>query len=376
VSHYDHLIGNRVPGLPEKPLLEQVECVIIGCAMLDETSVSLALEQVGPHDMQSPIGSLLWPIVVDLYQRKLPIDLLHIGRIGMREKDRWKAAGGMPRLAQLPTTIPNAVFITKYAPMHAELRAEQRLSDAVAVASATQDPQERALLLRDATRAFEATAERKVTGKWIGTVCGEIKQRIVDVRRGLVVKRGVHTPWANLNEAIGGALPAGDYTVLAGLAKHGKSAGGEQIVQHTAQTQGGVLVISQEMLGSMHTLRMLQRAGLHWRTVSKLRNDDPIDNVEAEHVARFMRHVEELPIRFAEMLDEPRVDLVIGRLRAELKRWQSSIPCKLIVIDHLTDPLARQVATSRGPGDSRDGAAHRDVREGDAVAGAALGPAL
>jgi replicative DNA helicase len=308
-----------------------VEKAIIGCVLLDETAMLLAQEHLQPGQTRSPFGELIWPIMCDLHARQQPIDVLHIGRVGMRNRDRWHVSGGMHALMECTWIPPNAVFVEAYGKMHRKMRAEADLERAVAMTGDKQGEQ-KAELLRQATEDFAKSSEETITGRNHADVADDVLRRIIQAADGKAPAATVLTPWADLNQRLGGGCHKGYVTVVAARPKHGKTAFGELCAEHNSARQIGTLYYSQESPADDHLLRFAQRHGEVY--ADDLRRGQ-ITQKQAAEALRNVEAAKTMTIRWVERVESGRIGQILSRCQLELARWRQPYECEMVILDHL-----------------------------------------
>jgi replicative DNA helicase len=267
----------------------------------------------------------------DLHARQQPIDVLHIGRVGMRSRDRWHVSGGMHALMECTWIPPNAVFVEAYGKMHRKMRAEADLERAVAMTGPKQG-EEKAELLRQATEDFAKSSEETITGRDHDEVGDSLLQRIYEAAEGRAPSRAVCTPWPDLDARIGGGCRMGYVTVVAARPKHGKTAFGEQVAANNTSRGIGTMYYSQEMPEDDHYLRFAQR---HGHVFADELASGQITPQQAVQAAENVQKAKGLCVRWVSRVESAKIGAILARCRLELKRWRKRHPCGMLVLDHL-----------------------------------------
>ena len=242
-------ILRRVP-----PQNLEAEQSVLGAILLANEAVGPAVAVVGADDLYRESHREIFRVMLDLAQRKQPIDAVTLTD-GLRARGKLEAIGGPKYIAELAACVPTAANVAHYARIVRE-KAVLRVLAATAseIASAAYEPQ---LDLR----GFLAEADAKIiaaTRMDLGdsqTPLHEVIDKVLaDIKRGELT--GLPSGIATLDKALtGGGFMRGDLITCAAATSVGKTAIGCNFI--TRHKRHGVLLFSAEMSRERLMRRMI-----------------------------------------------------------------------------------------------------------------------
>ena len=100
-----------VPRIP--PHSQEAEQSVLGSVLMDQDAVSTAAENLLPEDFYDPKHREIFEAVLDLYEKRHPVDLVTV-KTQLETRGTLENAGGIKYLSQIATAVPNTVYVRQY----------------------------------------------------------------------------------------------------------------------------------------------------------------------------------------------------------------------------------------------------------------------
>lgn len=261
VSKEDQEKRNRPMGRVPPQNLEAEEA-LLGGILVDTDSINKVADLVSPEDFYKDSHGRIYDIMVGLYERNEPIDIVTVSSCA-KDKGLMDKIGGITYLNTLVDHMPSAANIVQYAKM---VREKGLLRNLMNVATgiiekgydldANVDD-----YIDDAEKMIFQVSEKKFRPSFFpvkNIVMDSVKtiERLYE-KKQLVT--GVPTGFSELDRLTSGLQPS-DLVVIAGRPSMGKTAFSMNIAQHVAMLKEGAVpvgIFSMEMSKEQLVTRLL-----------------------------------------------------------------------------------------------------------------------
>lgn len=306
---------------------------ILGCCLLNPNeSVGECVDKLGetPEPMYDLRHKAIYEVLVEMYDRKQPIDLITVQQ-HLKDKHQLESVGGLAYLSALPDSVPSAANLEYYIEIvRAKFVLRKMILTCTEVVGRIYEHEgEVDVLLDEVERDIFKISESRVSAQAIG-----VKQLVHNAietieryhnRQGLVT--GLSTGFADLDKMTAGLNPA-EMIVIAGRPSAGKTSLAMNIAEHVCIDQKiPVGVFSLEMTAESLILRMLcSRSRVNLRNIREgflAERDLPKLTGAAGKLSNAPLHIDETS------------GLTILQLRAKARRMVQQYGIKLLVIDYL-----------------------------------------
>lgn len=307
------------------------EQAVLAGLMIDKNAIIKVADVLMPGDFYNREHQLIYEVMIDLYSRNQPIDILNVSS-RLKEKDTLKDMGGRTYLADIINKVPSSFHVASYADRVKEKKMMRDLIDT------SVEINEAAYNYTGETEDLLDTIEQKVfsIGRQsnrprfisIKDELEEAYQRIEKLQGGEKTLRGVPTGFDDLDGYLSG-LQKSDLIVLGARPSFGKTALALDIARQAAQKSGkSVGIFSLEMSRDQITDRLLAAESQIplWRLRTQRLNDE----TEFQMLHGAMDRLSKLPI-FIDDTASP----TIMHLRTNARRLQLEHDLCLLVVDYL-----------------------------------------
>lgn len=228
----------------------EAEQSVLGALMIDKDAIIKVSDILHAVDFYKPEHQKIYAAVVDLFEKRQPIDLLSV-TTRLKEKDDYAKVGGSGYLTELINGVPTASHIAHYAKI---VREKRVLRDLIAASSEIADtafsPTEDIEQTLDAVeqRIF-SISQRSLPKKFVYlpeelSLAYERIEKMQDLDGGV---RGIRTGFGKLDHLLLGLQPS-DLVVLGARPSLGKTSFALDIARHAAVKEGKIVgVFSLEM---------------------------------------------------------------------------------------------------------------------------------
>lgn len=239
--------GNlRIP--PNSP---EAERAVLGSLLIDKESIIKVADLLAQDDFYHDVHGLIYRAILDLYEKRSPIDLLTTKQT-LEDRKQLDVIGGASYLASLCSEVHTSAHIYNYAlivKQKSTLRRLIKCGDVVMGLGYNQvDALE--LLLEQAEKALFSVSQATIKEKFvhIKEVLNSTYDKITELHdpKTRDKYRGVPTGFRDMDHILTGFQPA-DLIVLAARPSMGKTALALNIAQNVAKTGRSVGIISLEM---------------------------------------------------------------------------------------------------------------------------------
>lgn len=322
---------SRLDRLPPHSI--EAEQGVIGCALIAPSDcIGQCIERLkgGPESFYDLRHRTLYEVLVAMYDKKDPIDLITLGQ-KLKDSGQLDGVGGLQYLSELMDAVPSAANLAYYLEIVRDKHVLRRLLGTCTevlskvhghegTVDSLLDEVERDVLKISEDRAEIGNRSMKELVRTAVDMIQEFHQR----KGGLT---GLPTGFADLDKMTSGLQP-GDMVVIAARPSMGKTSLAMNIAEHVAVEVGlPVGVFSLEMTSESLVMRMLTSLA---RVNSRMIRDGFLSEGDFRRLTAAAAKLSRAPV-FID--DTP--GLSILQLRARARRmWQQS-DIKLFIIDYL-----------------------------------------
>jgi replicative DNA helicase len=325
----------REPSFDRSPPQDvAAEQCALGGMLLSKDAIADVVEIVRSGDFYRPTNALIYDMIIDLYARGEPADVITVAA-ALADSGDLARIGGAPYLHTLIASVPTAANAAYYARIVAERAVLRRLIEAgtriVALgygagAGSGRDVDE---LVDLAQQTVYDVTERRISEDF--AILSDLLQPTLDEIEAVGTQgdmmTGIPTGFTDLDRLLNGLHP-GQLIVVAGRPGLGKSTAAMDFARAASVRNNlASAVFSLEMSKVEIVMRLLSaesRVPLHSLRSGKLSDDD------WTKLARRMGEISEAPL-FVD--DTPNMTLM--EIRAKARRLRQRHDLKLVIVDYL-----------------------------------------
>ena len=302
--------------------------------MLDKNAIIKVADILKPGDFYRQVHNSIFEIMIELYEKGEPIDLLSMTN-RLDEKKLLEEIGGPSYLTNLVNMVPTAAHISHYAKIvHRKkvLRDLIEISQDISQLSFSEEKDLEYILDEAEQKVFQISQKSLAQDFFpVKDALEEAFDRIEKLHRGEGAMRGVPTGFGDLDNYLSG-LQKSDLVILAARPSLGKTAMALDIVRHVAVRQKiPVGIFSLEM--SRHDVvdRLLAaEAGVDlWKLRTGKLSSEGLDN-DFSRIQEAMSSLSQAPI----FIDDAASPTVL-QMRTMGRRLEAENKLGLIVVDYL-----------------------------------------
>ncbi len=318
----------------------QAERSLLGTILLDADSLIKVADIVAADDFYDRRNGIIYEMVVKLYEKRRPIDLVTLSE-ELKSAKELENIGGMTYLTELAGSEATTAHAAEYARIVAGKATLRRLDVAGHAISGLAHDESRELegLLDEAEQALFSVSQKHLKQNFISIkdVLADSFDRLDALHKDKQQLRGVPTGFKEMDRLLAG-LQRSDLIILAARPSMGKTSFVMNIAAHVAIKEGiPVGIFSLEMSKEQLIDRLLaSESGIDsW----KLRTGN-LEDKDFEKLNRAMGVMAEAPI----FIDDSAMANAL-EMRTKARRLQTEHGLGLIIIDYL------QLMSGRASGD-------------------------
>ncbi|MBA4417852.1 MAG: replicative DNA helicase [Syntrophus sp. (in: bacteria)] len=310
----------------------EAEQSLLGGLLVDAESINKVADIVGPDDFYKEAHSKIYGVILDLYDKNEPIDLITVSSAA-KDKGIIERIGGITYLNTLVDQMPSAANIAQYAKMVREKALVRNLMNVATeiiekghdVDSGVEN------YIDDAEKMIFQVAENKLRPSFF-SVRDIVKENVKTIERLSQNKQsviGVPTGFTDLDRVTSGLQPS-DLIVVAGRPSMGKTAFCMNIAQFVGNQDGNSMqvgIFSLEMSKEQLVTRLLSSESEVGQ--SKLRTG-ALSGMDWQRLAQAAGKLCDASI-FID--DSPGMSVL--ELRARARRLKKEHGLSLLIIDYL-----------------------------------------
>ena len=333
--------------LPDKlpPQSVEAETSLLGSLMLDKDAIIKVADFLEPRDFYKEIHQQIYCAMMELFERREPIDLLSLST-RLKEKNKIVKVGGNSYLTELINSVPTAVHVLNYAKI---VQRKRILRDLISSSyeiglMGYNEAEDTDILLDQAEKKIFSIAQGSLSQNFIPlkNTLEETFERLDRLSKHQGELRGVPTGFADLDNRLSG-LQKSDLIIIASRPSLGKSALALDIARSVAVFQKiPVGIFSLEMSKDQLVDRLL--AGMAYVDLWRLRTGRLSDKGEDNDFTRIQQSLDRLseaPI----FIDDAATSNIL-QMRAMARRLQADKGLGLIIVDYLQLMEPRNINTS------------------------------
>lgn len=317
------------------PQSVDAEMSVLGSLMLDPEAIYRVADILSVRDFYKPLHQIIYEAMLELFQRKEPIDILSAST-RLREKGVLEDIGGSSYLTSLVNLVPTASHAAHYAAIVHKKRVLRDLIDASYHIAELGYKEEAGIdeLLDQAEQRIFSISQTSLQQDFFAVkdALDEAWERIDKIHKEGDALRGVTTGFPDLDNLVGG-LQKSDLIILAARPSLGKTSLALDIARNAAlKGNAAVGIFSLEMSRDQLVDRLI--AAQAKINLSKLRTGRLSSEGDDNDFVRIRDAMEELS-RAAIFIDDAAMPSVM-QIRAMARRLQAEQgKLDLLVIDYL-----------------------------------------
>lgn len=325
-------MADNLNKLPPQNL--EAETSVLGSILIDKEALFKIADVLNAEDFYKDSHSLIFETMVDLYNRREPIDILSVGN-RLSEANKLEIAGGQSALLGLVNSVPTASNIVHYATIvkkKATLRRLLRASQEITKLGYEEHDELDDVLDQAEKHLYGVTQKHlKQTFTPLRSILNEAFERIDELHREKGKLRGVPTGFTALDSLLAG-LQKSNLVVLAARPSVGKTALAMDIARQVAvRSKVPVGIFSLEMSKEELVDRMLcAEANVNLWKMRTGRLSDRSGDDDFPRIGAAMGALSEAPI----FIDDDSSNNIM-QIRLKARRLQAEHGLGLIIIDYL-----------------------------------------
>ena len=323
-------IESLIPAGRIPPQNLEAEISVLGSLLIDADAVLKVADALHPEDFYRPDHGTIYEVMLALFERRTPIDLVTVSD-ELTSRKQLDQVGGPAKLSSLVSSIVTATNVAHYANIVRQKALLRRLITASSQIGQLgfQEDSTTEEVLDEAERALFSVTQRYLKQNFTS-----VRQVLDDSfeRLGLLAKqdgslRGIPTGFKHLDRLLGGLQPS-DLVILAARPSMGKTAFALNIAEHVSVEEEKVVgIFSLEMSKEQLVDRLISSIGRvdSW----KLRNGQ-LNEVDMTNLIHAQAQLAEAKL----YIDDAGLATVM-EVRAKARRLQAEHGLDLIIIDYL-----------------------------------------
>jgi len=308
----------------------EAEQSVLGSILIDRDALIEVADFLKPEDFYRQAHGRIYAAMVDLSERREPIDIVTVAEALERSGD-LEAIGGRAYLGTLSNQTPTAVHAAQYARI-VERKATLRglIGAAGKIAGiGYEDPAEVQEAIDRAEAELFAVSQRRISAGFsvLKTLLHDAYDRLdyLHAHRGEI--SGIRSGFQDL-DALTTGLQKSDLIILAARPSVGKTSFALNIAEHAATRDGkSVGIFSLEMSKEQLVLRLLSSVA---NIDSQRLRTGFLEELDFARIAPAMNTLSEAPIYID---DTPNISTM--ELRTKARRLQAETGIDLVIVDYL-----------------------------------------
>ncbi len=307
---------------------------VLGALMLDKDAIIRVANLIRLGDFYKDIHNLIYETMLDLYEKREPIDVLSLSN-RLEEKNQLDAIGGSSYLATLVNTVPSSSNIVHYAKVVQKKSTLRKLIETASeiVELGYREEEDVEKLLDQAEQKLFAVSQKYIKQDFIPirSILEAAFNRIDELHKGDHQLRGIPTGYPDLNNILAG-FQKSDLIILAARPSIGKTTLALDFARKIAVKEKiPIGIFSLEMSSDQLIDRMLAaQSGVDlWRLrTGRLKSGEGDDDFQ--RIGEAMGVLSEAPI----FIDDAG-SANIMEIRTMARRLQMEHGVGMIIIDYL-----------------------------------------
>ena len=308
----------------------QAEQRVLGCMLIDKTSIAQATEVLRGDDFYRESHKIIFNAIVELYSKDIPVDMVTLIE-HLQSTDKLQAVGGMTYIGELSSSVESTINLNSYVKIVEEKAILRRLikasADIMEECYTKQDDVPK--VLDSAEKRIFDIAEKRTNSDFepISVVLERGFEQIEKMFNQKGETTGVPTGFPELDAQTSGLQP-GDMILVAARPSMGKTTFAMNIAQYAAIREGkSVVIFSLEMSKEQLANKILcAEANID---MLKLRTGN-LEDSDWERIERASG-----PIAASKIFIDDTPGVSIMEMRSKCRRLKIEHGIDLIVIDYL-----------------------------------------
>lgn len=309
---------------------EDAEAAVLGAILIDREAMTTASEHVKPEYFYSEANAYIYTAMLDLYEKRQPIDILTLTST-LKTKKLYQKVGGSTYLSSLANAVPTAAHILHYAEIVKEKYVRRvliKLSVEMTELAFQEDIEANEILDTAEQSVFRVSQDHVKQGFiHVKETLAESFDRLDELHKHDGGLRGVETGFVDLDKILAG-LQDSNLVILAARPGTGKTAFVVNTAQYvTVTNKVPIGIFSLEMSKEELVDRLLiSQADIDaWKLKTGRLNED-----DFEKLSGAMGELAEAPIYID---DTP--GITISEMRTKARRLHAEHGLKLLIVDYL-----------------------------------------
>lgn len=321
--------SNSVSKIP--PQSQEAEKATLGSILLDKEALIKVADFLKPEDFYYDQHSTIYQGMLDLYSKRMPIDLKILAAY-LEDHSKLDAAGGASYLAELTLEVPTASHILQYALIVKHKSTLRRLIGAGdrIIALGYDETSDMEVLVEEAEKTLFSVSQTFVKDHFvhIKDILSQTYEKISDLHDPDNKERfkGLPTGFRSLDNILSGLQPT-DLVIIAARPSMGKTAFAVNIGQNIARRDRSVGIISLEMSKEQLVERMF--CALLGVDSWKMRTGKLSDEDFAK-IGSVMDDLSQVRI----FIDDSSVNGIV-ELRTKARRLKAQYGLDVLIVDYL-----------------------------------------
>ena len=310
----------------------EAEISLLGSLLLDGSLMEQVVDAVSPNDFYKDEHRSIFSVMLDLFVKQKPIDILSVGNT-LKDRGILDDVGGNTYLSNIVNSVPTASNAGYYAEI---VRKKKILRDLISISHEIsqlgyQEEHDVNLLLDEAEKKIFAISQHSLVKSFapVARALEEAWERIDNLHKGTGALRGISTGYRELDNVLAG-LQKSDLIILAARPSLGKTSLALDIARHVAISEKvPVGLFSLEMSTGQLIDRVIAaeaRVNL-WNLRTGHLSPDSDDFVRIRDA---MERLSKAPLYID---DESSMNIL--QMRAKARRLQSEKGLGLLIVDYL-----------------------------------------
>ncbi len=323
-------IGERIP-----PHNAEAEASILGSLLIDKEAVVKVADFLRPQDFYSPVHATIYTSMIELYEKREPIDVLSVTN-RLAERKELESVGGETAIASFAAAVPTAGHVVHYAKIVQKKATLRRLISAAAEITTLGFTEEEEVdrVLDEAEQKLFGVSQQHLHQTFIPvkSVLADAFHRIDILHKGGAAYRGIPTGLKPLDDLLSG-LQRADLVILAARPSVGKTSLALDVARHVAVHENvPVGIFSLEMGKEQLADRLIcAEAGVDlWKMRTGRLSGDGFPHDDFSKINHALAILAEAPI----YIDDSATSNVM-EIRTLARRLQAEHGIGFLVVDYL-----------------------------------------
>lgn len=312
----------------------EAEQSVLGATLLDQNAIIKIADLITPEDFYKDIHQLIYQSMLELFEKRQPIDILSLSN-QLSEKKQLELVGGRTYLADLTNAVPSASNIAYYATIVQKKATLRRLlyASQEITEMGWEEAEDVDTVLDKAEQKLFGISQKFLKQNFISirSVLHDTFERIEKLHQGDGQLRGLSTGFKDLDGLLSG-LQKSDLIVVAARPSVGKTTLAMDIARHIGVNEKkAVGIFSLEMSKEQLVDRLLcSQAGIDlWRMRTGKLSSDPTHD-DFPRIGHAMGELSEAPI----FIDDSATANIM-EIRSKARRLHMEFGLQCLVVDYL-----------------------------------------